>query len=74
MEFENYLKENGFREKAIECCCPHCVTVSDFICSHKTGAYILICQDRIVPVLDGVYFEAEESGEEIVLYYYEGAK
>ena len=73
MTLEKYLKENGFTEKAIDCVCPHCVTVGEFVSTHRTGQYILICQDRIVPIMDGIYFEAEDSNDEIVLYYYEGS-
>lgn len=72
MVFEAYLKRNGFREKAIDCVCPHCVTVADFIHTHPKGRYILMCQDRIVPVSDGVFFNSQDSEDEIVLYYYEG--
>lgn len=72
MLFETYLKQNGFQEKAVDCVCPHCVTVAEFIATHKKGRYILICNDRIVPVSDGTCFDAQDSLEEIVIYYYEG--
>ena len=72
MQFDTYLKKNGFHEKAIDCVCPHCVTVSEFLTTHKKGRFILICQDRIVPVSDGVCFDAKNSLDEIVIYYYEG--
>lgn len=72
MAFERYLKENGFKEKAIDCVCPHCVSVLDFMTTHPKGRYILMCSDRIVPVSDGVCFDSENSLDEIVLYYYEG--
>lgn len=74
MIFEDYLKENNFVEKAVDCVCPHCVTVSQFISSHGTGKYILVCQEKNVAVVDGVYFQTEDIGDEIVLYYYEGGK
>ena len=72
MAFEKYLKENGFKEKAIDCVCPHCVPVSEFIQTHQNGRFILMCTDRIIPVSDGVCFDSEDSLDEIVLYYYEG--
>lgn len=74
MAFETYLKENGFKEKAIDCICPHCVTVSEFMQTHQKGRYILMCQGRIIPVSDGVCFDSKDSLDEIVLYYYEGEK
>lgn len=69
---EKYLKENGYIEKAIECVCPHCVTVDEFIKTHPTGKYILICQDRAILVINGCYIDIDNSNEEVVLYYYEG--
>ena len=72
MAFEEYLKSNGFHEKAIECVCPHCVTVAEFLRTHPRGRYILMCQDRIVPVAEGACFDSINSLDEIVIYYYEG--
>ena len=74
MALEKYLKEHGYKEKAVECVCPHCVTVADFATTHKAGRYILMCQDRAILVLDGSYVDFNNSGDEIVLYYYEGEK
>ena len=72
MSFETYLKNNNFQVKAVECVCPHCVTVAEFIQTHNKGRFILVCQDGLVPVSDGVCFDASNSLDEIVLYYYEG--
>lgn len=72
MPFETYLKNNGFKERAIECECPHCITVGEFMARHPIGRFILICQDRAVPVSDGVCFDAKDSLEEVVIYYFEG--
>ena len=74
MVSETELKENGYTEKAIDCVCPHCVTVAEFASVHKTGKYILICQDREILVDNGLYSDTDNAGDEIVLYYYEGAK
>ena len=74
MGFETYLKRNGFKERAIDCVCPHCVTVAEFIRTHPAGRYILICQDRAIPVSDGTCFDTQNNLDEIVLYYYEGGR
>lgn len=74
MVSERYLKENGFKERAVDCVCPHCVTVAEFATTHPTGRYILICQDTAILLIDGCYVDFNNSGEEIVLYYYEGVK
>lgn len=71
MPFETYLKQNGYSQQAIECVCPHCVTVADFAITHKKGKYILICQDTVILVVDGCYIDFNNNGDEIVLYYYE---
>ena len=71
MALEAYLKENGCFPQAVECVCPHCVTVADFAITHKKGRYILICQNTAILVIDGCYVDLNDSSEEIVLYYYE---
>lgn len=72
MAFETYLKKNGFKPKPVECVCPHCVDVSEFAMTHPKGRYILMCQDRAILLIDGCYVDFVNSGDEIVLYYYEG--
>lgn len=70
MPFDTYLKNNGFQVKAVECVCPHCVTVGEFALTHNKGRFIVVCQDGIAPVVDGVCDTS--ISDEIVLYYYEG--
>lgn len=71
MTFETYLKNKGFQEKAVECVCPHCVTVAEFALTHQKGRFVLICQDRAVMVADGKYADINDCGTEIVLYYFQ---
>ena len=73
MCFETDLKSRGFQEKAVECVCPHCVTVAEFARTHPKGKFVLMCQDRPVLLFDGTYIDIENSGDEIVLYYYQEA-
>ena len=73
MAFEAYLRKNGYREKAIECVCPHCVTASEFALTHPKGKYILMCQDGAILVSDGCCVDFRGIGDEIILYYYEEA-
>lgn len=65
-----YLKKYGFEEARIENVCPDCTTVSRFAKEHKKGRYVLACQNHVVTVIDGDYFDSWDSGDEIVLYYY----
>lgn len=65
-----YLKKYGFEERMISSICPNCVTVSQFAESHPKGRYVLACQNHVVTVLNGDYYDTWDSGNEIVLYYY----
>lgn len=66
-----YLQSKGFREHMIASVCPHCVTVAQFAKDHKKGTYVLACQNHVVAVVDGDYFDTWDSGGEIVLYFYQ---
>ena len=69
-----YLQKQGFREKVIPSVCPQCTTVSQFVKNHKSGTYVLVCQNHVVAAINGDYFDTWDSGDEIVLYYYEKEK
>ncbi len=66
-----YLKKNGFEEKNLSSVCPNCTTVRRFSKEHKRGRYVLACQNHVVASVDGDYFDTWDSGDEIVIYYYE---
>ena len=66
-----YLIRYGFEEKPIQCICPDCVTVSKFAEEHPKGRYVLACQDHVVAVDSGSYFDTWDSGDLPILYYYE---
>lgn len=65
-----YLKKFGFEEHMISSICPDCVTVSQFAKDHPKGRYVLACQNHVVAVIDGNYYDTWDSGNEIVLYYF----
>lgn len=66
-----YLHKNGFTEHMIPNVCPDCVTVSRFCEDHPKGSYVLATQNHVVAVSDGDYFDTWDSGNEVVLYFYE---
>ena len=66
-----YLKRFGYREHIISSSCPDCVSVEEFSRSHRKGRYVLATQNHTVCVVDGVYYDSWDSGNEIVLYYYQ---
>ena len=65
-----YLKKFGFEEHMISSICPDCVTVAGFAKDHPKGTYVLACQNHVVAVDSGSWFDSWDSGSEIVLYFY----
>lgn len=69
-----YLKRYGYEEHMLPSVCPDCVTVSRFAKEHPKGRYVLACQNHVVAVSDGNYYDSWDSGDEVILYYYEKEK
>ena len=66
------LQQNGFDIHAIPALCPNCSTVSEFCEEHPTGTYVLACDgEHVVAAQDGSYFDTWDSGDSVVLYYYQ---
>ena len=74
MAFEAYLKKNGFKAKAVDCVCPHCVDAAEFALMHPQGRYVLICQDNTILLAEGILMGLSDGVDDIVLYYYEGGE
>ena len=66
-----YLRSHGFEQKAIPSICPSCVTVEKFTEDNREGIFVLATQNHVVTAVDGDYYDSWDSGEEIVLYYWE---
>lgn len=66
-----YLRKYGFEQKMIPSICPECTTVSRFADTHRNGRYVLACQNHVVTVVDGDYYDSWDSGNEVVLYYWQ---
>ena len=65
-----YLKGLGFRKYIVPDRCPDCYTVRDFCFDHPIGRYVLAADSHAVAAVDGDWFDAWDSGDEIVLYYW----
>lgn len=64
-----YLRDHGFTRRII----PDDLmdyTVRDFCADHPTGTYILAIDGHVVCVIDGDYYDAWDSGNEIPHYYW----
>ena len=65
-----YLYNNGYRRRAVRNTCPDCYTVNDFCQDFPHGRYLLALNGHVVAVIDGVYYDTWDSGNETVLYYW----
>ena len=65
-----YLKSRGYRQYAVPNNCPVCYTVKDFCREHPQGSFILGTGTHAVAVIDGDYYDAWDSGEEIIDRYF----
>ena len=66
-----FLKEKGFKMRIILDEYPYYYTVEDFCIDHPKGTYVLGTGSHAVAVVDGCYYDAWDSGNEIPIYYFE---
>lgn len=66
----SYLKENGFIQAVLPDTCPSCYTLRDFCRDFPYGDYIVATGSHVIGVLDGDYYDTNDSGSEIVTYYF----
>lgn len=65
-----YLFDNGFRRNIIPNTCPDCYTIEDFCIDNPNGIFILATGTHVVAVVDGVFFDTWDSGNEIPVYFW----
>ena len=66
-----YLKKHGFQRKNIPETCPDYYSVKDFCKDHKDGIFVLGTGTHMVAVINGDYYDAWDSGDELPVYYFE---
>lgn len=69
--WELYLLRHGFQKKLLPNTCPDCLTVRGFTYLFPAGTYVACTGSHVVAVVDGDYFDAWDSGNEIVSYYFQ---
>lgn len=62
----SYLKDNGYRRYMDDDC-----TVSEFAKSHPHGKYLLALHGHVVACMDGIYYDTWDSGNEVLIYYWQ---
>lgn len=67
-----YLRKKGFRQYIVDDYGDYFYTVEDFAQDHPRGTYILHIVDpgHVVCVVDGLYYDAWDSGQEVPQYYW----
>lgn len=68
--WDEYLRKKGFNRYILPNTCPYCYTVADFAKDHPNGIFILGTGKHAVTVVDGVYFDNWDSGQEMPIYFY----
>ena len=63
-----YLRRKGFHRYVIPDSCPDCYTVKDFCEDNPTGLFVLATGSRVVTVINGIYFDSFDSGNEVPIY------
>ncbi len=69
--WDSYLKGCGFIRRVIPDMCPDCYTVEDFCHDNPYGSYILATGSHVIAVINGSYYDAWDSGDEVPIYFYE---
>ena len=66
----SYLKEHGWQQMLLPDTCPACYTVSNFCFYFPQGYFILVTGSHVITVIDGVYFDTWDSGDEVPVYFF----
>ena len=64
------LEAHGFRRFIIPNTCPDCYTIREFAIDHPTGMFVVGTGTHVVTVIDGDWYDAWDSGNEVPIYYY----
>ena len=60
-----YLNSIGFEKLYLADQCPNCYTVRDFCRDNPYGIFILATGSHVICVIDGDYYDAWDSGDEV---------
>ena len=63
----SYLRQHGYHRELV----PDDMTVAEFADLHPKGTYILALSGHVVCVVDNVLYDTWDSGNEIVLYFWQ---
>lgn len=66
-----YLYSKGFARKVIPNTCPDCYSIREFAFDHPIGKFAVATGEHVAAVIDGNYYDAWDSGNEVPVYYWE---
>lgn len=66
----SYLRSRGYRQYSLPSNCPLCYTVADFCREHPVGSFLVGTGTHVVAVIDGDYYDAWDSGNEVIDRYF----
>lgn len=62
------LRQHGFKQMPRAIVCDECYTVKNFCAENPKGTFVIFTSGHVVCAIDGDYYDAWDSGNEIVLY------
>lgn len=69
--WEIYLKSLGFKKSLLPTNCPNCMNVREFSDYFNRGTYVACTGTHVVAVINGNYYDAWDSGDEVVSFFFE---
>ena len=71
MVWGTFLKDRGARQFLLPESCPECITVRAFCDRYPEGVYVIGTGSHAVAVIDGDYYDAWDSGNEVPTYFWQ---
>lgn len=65
-----YLRNKGGKQFLLPESCPACITVRAFCEKYPTGVFVIGTGSHAVAVIDGDYYDAWDSGNEVPSYFW----
>lgn len=65
-----YLASHGYKRRILPDTCPACYTCREFAKENPYGRYLLATGSHVIAVIDGVYYDTWDSGDEVPAYYW----
>ena len=66
----HYLYRTGWAPFILPEACPECITIREFAKRFRKGTYIIGTGMHAVAVIDGDYYDAWDSGDEVPSYFF----